>query len=192
MDLMKRRRNLLIGKPKPYDTEIEYLMGDGKAYINTGLRGNLNTEIGITFTPSSTALSPMMGSRKGNNNITVWVNGNTAADQRFGAWNTKKTFNVGTQYEVSINKTSLIVNGDVTQINYSTTFTTNSNIGIFTVFNGYYGTCRVFSAYIKQDGVLAQDLIPVRVGQVGYLYDKVSGQLFGNVGTGNFILGPDI
>ena len=35
------------------------------------------------------------------------------------------------------------------------------------------------------------DLIPVRVGQVGYMYDKVSRQLFGNSGTGNFILGND-
>ena len=35
------------------------------------------------------------------------------------------------------------------------------------------------------------ELIPVRVGQVGYLYDKISGQLFGNQGTGDFVLGPD-
>jgi hypothetical protein len=35
------------------------------------------------------------------------------------------------------------------------------------------------------------DLIPVRIGNVGYMYDKVSGQLFENQGTGNFILGPD-
>lgn len=35
------------------------------------------------------------------------------------------------------------------------------------------------------------DAIPVRVGQVGYLYDRVSNQLFGNAGTGDFILGPD-
>ena len=36
-----------------------------------------------------------------------------------------------------------------------------------------------------------RDLIPVRVGNVGYMYDKVSRQLFGNSGTGDFILGPD-
>ena len=36
------------------------------------------------------------------------------------------------------------------------------------------------------------DAIPVRIGQVGYMYDKVSGQLFGNAGTGDFILGNDI
>lgn len=35
------------------------------------------------------------------------------------------------------------------------------------------------------------DLIPVRVGTTGYMYDKVSGTLFGNSGTGNFILGND-
>lgn len=39
---------------------------------------------------------------------------------------------------------------------------------------------------------LKRDFIPVRVGQVGYMYDKVSGQLFSNVNTGNFILGNDI
>ena len=35
------------------------------------------------------------------------------------------------------------------------------------------------------------NLIPVRKDGVGYMYDTVSGQLFGNIGTGNFILGPD-
>ena len=35
------------------------------------------------------------------------------------------------------------------------------------------------------------DFIPVRVGDVGYMYDRVSGQLFGNAGTGEFIIGPD-
>ena len=36
------------------------------------------------------------------------------------------------------------------------------------------------------------DLIPVRVGTTGYMYDKVSGQLFSNNGTGSFTLGQDI
>ena len=41
-------------------------------------------------------------------------------------------------------------------------------------------------------GGLLLDFIPVRVGTVGYLYDRVSGKLFGNAGTGDFVLGPDI
>ena len=36
------------------------------------------------------------------------------------------------------------------------------------------------------------DMIPVRVGNIGYMYDKLSGQLYGNSGTGNFVCGPDI
>ena len=36
------------------------------------------------------------------------------------------------------------------------------------------------------------DMIPVRVGQVGYMYDRVSKTLFGNSGTGSFTLRPDV
>ena len=35
-------------------------------------------------------------------------------------------------------------------------------------------------------------MIPVRVGQVGYMYDRVSKTLFGNAGTDSFVLGPDV
>ena len=35
-------------------------------------------------------------------------------------------------------------------------------------------------------------MIPVRKDGVGYMYDKISGQLFGNAaGTGAFVIGPD-
>ena len=36
-----------------------------------------------------------------------------------------------------------------------------------------------------------RDFIPVRKDGVGYMYDKISGQLFGNSGTGAFVIGPD-
>jgi hypothetical protein len=42
------------------------------------------------------------------------------------------------------------------------------------------------------DDNLMADFIPVRVGDVGYMYDRVSGQLFGNAGTGEFVLGTDL
>jgi hypothetical protein len=50
---------------------------------------------------------------------------------------------------------------------------------------------RLYYFKIYSNNGLVRDLIPVRVGQVGYMYDKVSGQLFGNSGTGEFILGAD-
>lgn len=62
------------------------------------------------------------------------------------------------------------------------------------LFFGYNANSQAKIASYKhiKNGQTIIDLIPVRVGQIGYMYDKVSGQLFGNSGTGNFILGPDI
>lgn len=51
---------------------------------------------------------------------------------------------------------------------------------------------RLYGAIIEREGEVIRDYLPVRVGQVGYLYDRISGQLFGNVGSGEFILGPDV
>lgn len=45
---------------------------------------------------------------------------------------------------------------------------------------------------IEVNGVITFDAIPVRVAQVGYMYDKISGNLFGNDGTGSFVLGNDV
>lgn len=51
---------------------------------------------------------------------------------------------------------------------------------------------RLYSCTIKEGDTLLRNFIPVRKDGVGYLYDKVSGELFGNAGTGDFILGPDV
>ena len=48
------------------------------------------------------------------------------------------------------------------------------------------------SLKIKNGSELVRDMISVRVGTTGYMYDKVSGELFGNVGSGSFGLGNDI
>ena len=53
------------------------------------------------------------------------------------------------------------------------------------------GAMRIYGHNIYKSGVLFQDLVPYRVGSVGYMYDKVSGELFGNSGAGAFLIGPD-
>ena len=57
------------------------------------------------------------------------------------------------------------------------------------------GTSKIQIAWFKlsdKNNNLVFNLIPVRKGTTGYMYDKVSGQLFGNSGTGDFVLGPDV
>lgn len=47
------------------------------------------------------------------------------------------------------------------------------------------GNNTIFTDSVKtwKNGVLLSDYIPVRKGSAGYMYDRVSGQLFGNVNT---------
>ena len=52
-------------------------------------------------------------------------------------------------------------------------------------------SCNIYSIKIWDNNILVRDLIPVRKGNIGYMYDRVSGQLFGNQGTGDFVIGPD-
>ena len=54
----------------------------------------------------------------------------------------------------------------------------------------FIGKC--FSAKFFENSVLIRDFVPIRIGTTGYMYDTVSGELFGNAGTGDFTLGPDV
>ena len=67
----------------------------------------------------------------------------------------------------------------------------DSNINGMSVKENLYGG-KIKWCKIYRNNTLLRDFIPVRVSQIGYMYDKVSGELFGNAGTGNFIIGNDI
>ena len=51
---------------------------------------------------------------------------------------------------------------------------------------------KVYYFRIMQYDTVIMNLVPVRVGSAGYLYDTVSGLLLGNSGTGQFNIGPDV
>ena len=56
---------------------------------------------------------------------------------------------------------------------------------------------RFYYAILATDGTLIRDMVPVRFRNEqgvseGAMYDKVTGQLFRNQGTGSFSIGPDL
>jgi len=85
------------------------------------------------------------------------------------------------------------VSGSVTPLSGS--YTTGKNYGIFARISsdGSISTrpCRFAYFKLSRNGVLLRDFIPVRAGSTGYMYDRVSGTLFRNVGSGSFSVGPD-
>lgn len=54
------------------------------------------------------------------------------------------------------------------------------------------GICRIYEVVITNGFSVIAHYIPVRKDSVGYMYDQVTGRLFGNDGTGAFGYGNDI
>lgn len=194
------RRRMIMGV-KPYDSEIEYLQSTGKQYIETGIIPNDSTGVYITAYRISGNDNLVIGCRNNSGN-TRWAIGITTLGWYYG-WRVFENSNIsGGPAYIHMNylndgkfkvKTPTTTK---TMILPSLSFTPAYNIrlfgsaGINASYAKWYG--RIYAVQITQGTEIIMDLIPVRVGDIGYMYDKVSDQLFGNDGTGSFILGPDI
>lgn len=181
--------------PLPYDAEIEYLAASGTQRIHTGITGNAR------FTGSAQA-----NIIKGSSQLVLCGRADASGACWFGEAGSARYWGVNTTSGayVSIAPTTQItfyldfnssgVNGTVNASSIARSgSTTRDEWSIFASTNGSYPLSgKVYFLKIYQNDNLVRDFIPVRVGTTGYMYDKVSGQLFGNAGTGNFILGNDV
>ena len=180
------------GAPLPYDAEVEYLESTKKQLIDTGYVLSASDRIVVQAyfqADDDTGNMAILGSF----NPKLWIttglcrfNGENYASintlKKLEAWNS-----------ISIDKDYCTCNGTAVPMSEGTfldnslslfLFGVNGNTSINT--NGRISSCKIYHS-----GVLVRDYIPVRKGTVGYMYDRVSGQLFGNQGTGAFIIGPD-
>lgn len=202
-ELLLRRR---LGAAKPYDAEVEYIETDGDAYIDTGVKvaSTLTFEISLYF-PANPSSWWVFGGR-GSSSTVMGFQRLSAS----GYWR----WNYGSKYQAiqlsdisqagihtfkNTSSSNILLKDNTTTFTCQTaTFSTQQNFYLFTQNNA--GTPnmrmpgeRVSYAKFYSSGTLARDFIPVRVGQVGYLYDKVSGRLFGNANsTGSFGIGNDV
>ena len=178
--------------PLPYDAEIEYLESSGTQYIDTGINLNaaLTTQIGLSLTRLNSSASLIFGvwySSSSYAQSQLYVN----ASNKWAATNANKisvsgittgtTAQINTTYNITC--TTIAQNGSLTAY----LFARNNDGGDYLPYNGL----RITSCKISSNNTVLCDFIPVRIGQVGYLYDRVSETLFGNKGTGDFTLGPD-
>ena len=184
--MINRRRAYGGSKELPYDAEIEYLKGDGHCYIDTLYFPTTATEIEIKQTNGN---GFSWGVRAGHT-VGVWKN----TIYWYRAYRNYPQSGISVIY---IGKGIVTLNGQQIQTYEPITARMTLPIALFCWHDNSYaqtGNDNVTIYYFKvwEDNTLVLDLIPVRVGNVGYMYDKVSKQLFGNAGTGNFILGPDV
>lgn len=190
-------------QPLPYDAEIEYLESNGTQRIDTGIVANASTEINwsAAFLGTGGNYQVLVGAA-GNSIysfVCVYNKGTKKCYLQYGTTGSlyvEKALTNGVRYDFNFvaenNKATLTI--DTTRGVLTTTNTfSDKNIHLFANHNGNSGAnARIYNISITNGANVLFDAIPVRVGQVGYMYDKVSGQLFGNAGTGSFTLGNDI
>lgn len=189
-ELLRRR---FMGKSLPYDAEIEYLessVGSNSVvnqYIDTGYLGTLNNKYEIKFTYYEG--QAIFGSRSTNTNAVI-----ISSDRcRFGGTIKLYALSANVTYIATLDKDAYIINGTTYNLGQTTAFTTSNNITLFSanISSVTKGRARIYYFKMWDGNTLVRDMIPVRIGTTGYMYDRVSGQLFGNAGTDDFILGND-
>lgn len=188
----------LSSKNLPYDVEIEYIGskgGETSEYINVGIIPSTQTRCKIKCANTKGYTSQIIGSSGGEYQYYQCAFYGNGLSLSPGASYDKIELGLvlNTPYEIDFNcNSSHDVLLDGTKIGI-TTAQPNGNLWIFRRGqSGIPSYVNLYSMQIYQDFTnLIFDLIPVRKDGVGYMYDRVSGQLFGNSGTRNFILGPD-
>ena len=190
----------------PYDAEVEYLESSGTEYIDTGVNATetLNYDIECQFLVNAAQYMGAIRSASGGyyhrNNFGIYNGFSIFYGYSSPTYWTPQSYdNAFHRYRQVIDQSSVTTYFDNTAYYSFTrqTYNLNLNFWIFrrnanTSANRQFCKCRIKSVKLSDDnGVVLADMIPVRVGSVGYMYDRVSGQLFGNDGTGDFIVGPD-
>ena len=201
IELARRRMTM---RAKLYDAEVEWIQGVPGYMINCDVEVNNNgySIVSRVLIPSSSGFVDIFDktSRKGETQNLWYLT--LGHDNRM-------MFNVNTAYE------GIIVNGSIrntlVDVNVfsntvllrwnntsaskttSTPATGKGTIRLFNVRRDRADGVRMYYFRLQApDGSIIRDMIPVRKGNIGYMYDKVSGRIFGNANTtGYAIIGPD-
>ena len=189
--------------PLGYDSKVEYLESSGQQRIDTGIIPDNSYGIYVDVTRLNTGDRYICGFRKDSGD-TRFVIGTTGSKAYYG-WGTysQNLNNSITRGKIELNFMNsrffkVTPNGGTTvseSIPSSLGFTPTMSILLFSYNNkgtpSANASYKVHAFKISNGTDIIMDLIPVRIGQVGCMYDRVSYKLFYNVGSGNFIVGPD-
>lgn len=193
-------------------TRIRYLESTGTQWIDTGIvpSSTMVWMFDIKFSSSGDCRFVGVGSSGTTALISVGVPWSGSAKRipyNYGGWNDSALTDVdpttrkSIRYEFSPGNQNLYCDGvlHMTSTKAAPTLSLSNTMALFACKNND-GTLQtgfmarsvfLYGCKIYDNGTLVRSFVPIRVGQVGYLFDRVSGELFGNAGTGAFVLGSD-
>ena len=186
---------------------IEYLeSAGGKQWIDTGIVVDdnnyvLKCDMERTQVPSAAWCRYFGSYRSEQSPCTRLINSGTSVNLLVNYSRTASGGNTAPGYTIfdpSVRTVYVLYNGKIDyyrngNLFYSLSIGAPNGIDTDTIKvfgNGAY--MRLYGFSIIYNGEPIIDLIPVRDGVGGCLYDTISGQLFYNEGTDEFIVGPDL
>lgn len=200
MSWLRRRMMANVGGGLPYDAEVAYIEGTGrqKIEIPVSVIGGDDFAVGIRLYFSNTTSNGILfGSSTSqaffserisyDDSSNIILFGSTIGGN---AQSGGSRMSVGEWHDYELSTSGKTVDGTFSSL--PRTITSFSSLFLMGYLRRTAYPYRLSSCYINHNGVRIYDMIAVRIGTVGYMYDTVSGELFGNVGSGTFILGPDI
>lgn len=187
------------GGTLPYDAEIEYLESTGTQWIDTGIvvggGNNIIAELKVMQTVDTDVISYYFiqpASRNGH--FAAYSNASNKYSCIYRTkWAASSTLTDRNIHILNYDNGKLYRDGTLlVTASSSTSVTPTNNLSLFSNRGSGNNKFKLYYFKIMDNHVTVLDMIPVRVGQVGYMYDRVSKTLFGNAGTGSFVLGPDV
>ena len=192
----------------PYDKELYYIESTGTQYIDTGFKPNQDTRIVATMQcVTSTNYGRLFGcgTYGALNSVMIDYETGITGTLHIKYGNNSSWTNVSSvhgDYEThtyDFNKNNFYLDGELVSSNTYGAFQSTSNLGIFTYINGNnvgsnteFFIGRLYGFQIYDNDVLVRDFIPIKVGQEGCLYDKVTQEIYRNAGSGSFVLGSPL
>ena len=203
------RGNSQPGDTEPAYTELAYLESDGTQWIDTNVKGTLNTSY-LLVVQATKGVAPktavVFGSRSAaNSNNVSTVFGTSGADAYISDFGSYTSTRLQISPVDALNKVEIynskslryvkdLVTGDYSESSksWANDFTTPSNLLFGAKSTGFASamvnfTGKYFACKIYENDVLIRDFIPVLdTNGVPCMYDKVSNEYFYNQGTGEF------
>lgn len=207
------RVSLWGGKRLPFDAEVEYLESTGTQWIEIGMTFDATCVLDMTFQFTKFVNTATCHGQTGQA-ATDTIPARFAFGKGAASWNDwycgigDKNLRTGTALDLAVHRFVVDAPDDkfvIDDTTYNvgwTSFDLPSNPNSAMLCNrarvdsatldtsGVYG--KLYCCKIWQNGVLVHNFIPVRKGNVGYLYDRVTRKLFGSAGTGDFVPGQDV
>lgn len=206
---LARRRMMMGGSALPYDAEVEYIENDGQCIIDSKVNSNSNLTIEAKFyIPRREGIQWLYGGRNQDNTISMQgllirpYNSSDMSQVRYyvsvpcprnyqGIVRVLQSRNIFMELEhndiVTFSTYDFSLNTSIWILGF------NLSTGVINYGNIQQGS-RLYYWRVSNGSTVLQDLIPVRKGNRGMMYDRVTGQLFDRIEDGldaHFIPGPD-